>query len=253
VDEPGYHGYLAEQNFFLVLSCEEGLTQETGDKILSQFVQGLIEKNIENLSQFDASVTELIVKLNLPAHLHLAAAFFHNDVLYVKTIGQGQIYFRRGRDFDLLMAGDKSASGYVQEYDMVILTTQSIKDILGEVHDIKAFVDLDAPEDIIERLESEGYDDEAKSYVLLLAEFSSQVKEETGFPTNTTENTEDDHPLSPSREIKNEQIHIPDPLAAVVANPKKTSFALPSFSLGPLTLLMQLFKTKKCGGFCKWR
>ena len=125
--ENGFVGYLTEANFFATLSLEEGVTADEGKKFLDDFKQALLQASINNLSEFESGLSGIIVKLNFPAHFSLAAGYINQNVLYVKTVGKGQIYYRRGNEFGLLMDGDKSASGYVQEYDCAIFTTLNSK------------------------------------------------------------------------------------------------------------------------------
>lgn len=170
----GFIGFLHEQNLFASLSIEEGVTQEQGESLLSQLKDELLRAQITNLSTFESQITNIIVRLNFPTHINLAIGLLYQDVLYVKTIGLGQIYFRRGKEFDLLMDGDKSASGYLQEYDLAIFTTKKINDLLGAMEDIKAFVDLNPPKEISEKMMNEDYGEDASGYVGLFVEFLSQ-------------------------------------------------------------------------------
>jgi len=173
----GFSGFFTDSNFFIVLSIEEGITPENGASLFETFKSEFAAKQITSLNEFDTELSALIVKLNFPAHFSLATGYIHNDVLYVKTVGKGQVYFRRGKDFDLLMSGDKSASGYVQEYDMVVFTTTKINELLGQTHDIKVFVDLDPPEDIVEKLRNENYEEAEEGFIGVFTEFTSQIQQ----------------------------------------------------------------------------
>ncbi|OGK12914.1 hypothetical protein A3A93_01770 [Candidatus Roizmanbacteria bacterium RIFCSPLOWO2_01_FULL_38_12] len=183
--ENGFVGYLTEANFFATLSLEEGVTADEGKKFLDDFKQALLQASINNLSEFESGLSGIIVKLNFPAHFSLAAGYINQNVLYVKTVGKGQIYYRRGNEFDLLMDGDKSASGYVQEYDCAIFTTLNSREQIGEETDMKAFIDMSPPHDIVEKLKNEKYEEHGTGFVALFVEFTSQAEAEVSPPSTT--------------------------------------------------------------------
>ena len=163
--ETGFSGFFANEKVFFILAIEEGILWADGEKLFLSFQQELLTQKITSLSEFESVVSSLIVKLNFPAHFHMACGVLYNDVLYVKTVGKGQVYFRRGNEFNLLMDGDKSASGFVKEYDLAIFTTTKITELVGAVADIKVFADMDTPRGISEKMQNEGYTEEDKGFV----------------------------------------------------------------------------------------
>ena len=181
--ENGFVGYIAQDNFFVVLSIEEGTTQDDGQKLLDDLKQALLAATITNLSEFESQLSAIVVKLNFPAHFNLASGYLNNNVLYIKTVGKGQIYYRRGHEFDLLMDGDKSASGYIQEYDCAIFTTLNSREQVGAVSDLKAFIDMSPPQDIVEKLKNEKYEEHEAGFIALCVEFSSQAATVTPSPS----------------------------------------------------------------------
>ena len=172
--ENGFVGYLAQDNFFVILSLEEGISPDDGQKLLDGLKQAVHEAIITNLSEFESQLSAIVVKLNFPAHFSLASGYLNNNVLYVKTVGKGQIYYRRGHEFDLLMDGDKSASGYLQEYDCAVFTTLNSREQIGAVSDMKAFMDMSPPQDIVEKLKNEKYEEHGTGFIGLFVEFSTQ-------------------------------------------------------------------------------
>lgn len=169
--EAGFSGFFANEKVFFILVVDEGILWADGEKLFLRFQQDLLTQKITSLSEFESVVSNLIVKLNFPAHFHMACGVLYNDVLYVKTVGKGQVYFRRGNEFNLLMDGDKSASGFVKEYDLAVFTTTKITELVGAVADIKVFADMDTPRGISEKMQNEGYADEDKGFVGLFVEF----------------------------------------------------------------------------------
>ncbi|MFA9288994.1 MAG: hypothetical protein ACEQSA_03895 [Weeksellaceae bacterium] len=174
----GYVGTFAEQDIFVILAIEEGVTPEEGKKMLESLKTALLSQPLATLESFENAISQQMLRLNVPAHFSLAGGLFKEKILYVKTVGAGEIYFRRSKDFDKLMDGDKSASGYLQEFDCAVLTTSKIHEVIGENPDIKAFVDLYAPQDVVERMENEEYTEEERGFVSLFVEFNSEPADE---------------------------------------------------------------------------
>jgi hypothetical protein len=172
----GYIGYLAEGTVFLVLTVEEGLTKEQGEKSILAFKKVLLE-DIHNLKDFETKIHEVILKSNLPAGFSLAAGYLTKDILYLKTAGEGQIYLRRGKQFATLISGDKSASGYLRQFDCFVFTTDRITALLGGTNDIKTFIEHNKPQDIVEKLQEEDYGEDDQGAAMLFVEFVEEKKE----------------------------------------------------------------------------
>lgn len=171
----GFTSYFIAGRYSGVLSIEDGLTQDEGKQLLEKFKEGLLSADVQDLAGFESTVSNLILSLNFPAHVGLAIGMEMQGVLYVKTVGEGQIYFRRGKQFDELVSGDTSASGYLKEFDLAVFTTTRIQDVIGKSEDIQAFVDMLPPQDIIEKINSEEYGEEEQGFVALFVEFTTKT------------------------------------------------------------------------------
>lgn len=173
--EKGFIGYVESGPCYILLSVQDGFTEETGKEILENVKEAVLHADISSLSSFENIISSQIFKQNLPAHFSLAAGYLHDNHLYVKTVGDGEVYYRRGKEFAKLIAGDKSAAGQVQEYDCAVFTTGTIKQVLGETTDIQLFVDMNAPKDIFEKLQNEEYDEEERGFAAIFVEFTTQA------------------------------------------------------------------------------
>jgi hypothetical protein len=185
--DDGFVGYFSTEHLFVVISIEEGVTAVEGSEILRTVKQSLIHSHVGTLAKFEAKISEMILNENLPAHISIAAGLLHNNVLYLKTVGDGHIYFRRGKDLQKIISGDNVASGYLKQFDCVIFTTSKITSLLGEVEDIKTFIDLNTPDNIVEDLTAQQYVDEDKGFIALFTEFlaeSYQVEEQMSVDTS---------------------------------------------------------------------
>ena len=172
--ENGFVAYFIEGTLFGILSLEEGIEPDEGKALLQLFQEGLQVEHITDLASFESTVSNLIIKLNFPAHVGMALGMLYNEVLYLKTVGDGQVYLRRESGFQKLVEGDKTASGYVNQLDLAVFTTSHIVQVLGETTDIQAFVDHLPPQDIIQKLSDEDYGEDEKGLGILFVEFSSE-------------------------------------------------------------------------------
>ncbi|MDP4011825.1 MAG: hypothetical protein Q8P72_06400 [Candidatus Roizmanbacteria bacterium] len=181
--ENGFSEFFIAGSFYGILSFEDGTTEEAGKKSLESFKEGLLSADIQNLSSFEHTISDLILKLNFPAHVGLAVGMLFQEALYVKTVGDGQIYFRRAATFDTLLSGDKMASGYLKQYDMAIFTTTKIQDLIGKTEDIQAFVEVAKPADILQKLHDQEYGDEDQGFTALFVEFGQAEDPTSIVPT----------------------------------------------------------------------
>jgi len=145
----GFTGYLAEGNLFLIFVIKENFTKEEGNKLISSFKQKLGSSSIENLSQLDDFIKQVIFDNNLPTGLSLAAVFFKDDIAYLKTINEGKIFLRRKNKVEEIICGTQTASGYLQLDDIFILTTD---EFITRIKEIKNVLNKEEPIEIINEI-----------------------------------------------------------------------------------------------------
>lgn len=199
--EHGFTEFFIAGNFYGVLSFEDGTTEEDGKKLLESFKEGLLVAEIQNLTSFEHAVSDLILKLNFPAHVGLSVGMLYQEALYVKTVGDGQVYFRRGNTFNVLLSGDKTASGYLNQYDLAVFTTIKIQDLIGKAEDIQAFVEVSKPGDILQKLNDQEYGEEDRGFAALFVEFGQTEDSTSIIPSSihlksdeTVEQTQEEQP-----------------------------------------------------------
>ncbi len=184
-----FSGTLIVGDFFLTINLPQDSTTEEGEAKIADIKNALVIDAIKSLSSLESAITHVLLKCNLPAHVSLAAGRLFEGILYVKTIGTGQVYFRRGKELRLLIDGDKSASGRIQEFDCALFTTDKITQLIGAAADIQVFVDMFSPKDIVEKIQAEQYAEEEAGFAVVIAEFNSETARSTAtipspFPTS---------------------------------------------------------------------
>jgi len=157
-------------NFYGVVSLD-GINDDEGKKLIDFFKQGLLSASITDLTSFENTISSLILKLNFPVHVGMSIGMHFKDVLYLKTVGDGMIYFRRGKEVNVLLMGDKIASGFLNIYDLAVFTTEKISDVIGTTEDLSAFIQSSKPTEIIEKIHHEDYGEDEMGFAVLFVEF----------------------------------------------------------------------------------
>jgi len=128
----GFTGFLAEKNFFCVVEIFDGYTNEQGEQLMSALAE-VGTTDFPTLSAFDSVVSELFKRFNIPLDTSIAIGYKKNTVLYLKTVGSGEVYIGRGKSFERIIQGTVNASGKFQKDDLYVFTTsfftQSLKGI----------------------------------------------------------------------------------------------------------------------------
>lgn len=129
----GFTGFLTEKNFFCVVEIFDGYTTEQGEQLMSALAE-VGNTNLESLARFDSSISELVKRHNIPLDTSLAVGYKKNQMLYLKTIGSGEVYVGRGKAFEKVIHRTINAAGKYEKDDFYVFTTsfftQSLKGIV---------------------------------------------------------------------------------------------------------------------------
>ncbi len=125
-----YVGSIADGGFFAVLEAE-GVDAPDGDHFLKSLGYKIGQTTDHTLAEFESTISSHLVSQNMPAHASVACGLVHEDKIYLKTLGEGQVYLRRAGEFARLIDGGSSASGYIQSDDLMIFATPSFIHSLG--------------------------------------------------------------------------------------------------------------------------
>lgn len=148
----GYSGIVSQDNLFFCLEINSGVSVEQGHQILD-FVKEKIKKtNIVNVSTLDAFIIGLIKEKNLPSGFSIAAGYLKDNILYLKTVGEGKIFIRRKGRLGLLIEGNNTAFGPVEDSDFFIFLTDNFFQLIGEREGLEKTFDHRSPNEIIEEI-----------------------------------------------------------------------------------------------------
>lgn len=172
--ENGFSGVISEDGFLVVLEIEEGLSSEEGRKKLNEFKEHVLAVKIQHLSDLETLIHEKILEYNLPANVAIAVGYIKETVLYLKTVGSGVIYLKRGNQFGKIIGGEQSASGHIHEEDLYVFTTDHFVQVIGGEDIIKKNLDHKKSHEIIDEIapQLKGTDDQG--IISLFVQFNKQ-------------------------------------------------------------------------------
>lgn len=150
--ETGYSGVIAEDGLFLAIEVSEGLSPVEGREFLKSVKMEFQMSPPKSLSEIDLLVSDLIKEKNLALGCSLSMGFLKGNVLYLKTVGQGEVVIRRKNKTATLLSGDASASGYYEESDIFIFTTARFIEAIGGHDNLSAIFDHRNPHQIVEEV-----------------------------------------------------------------------------------------------------
>lgn len=186
--ENGFSGVISEDGFLVVLEVEEGLTSEEGRTKLNQLKEHIVTTEIQHLSDLETLIHEKIQECNFPTNISLAVGYVKETVLYLKTVGSGNVYLRRGNQFEKIVGGEESASGHIHEQDIYLFTTDRFIQAIGSENEIKKIFDHKKPHEIIEEITPKLKGNDDQGIIALFAQFNKkdEISLEVSFISHTS-------------------------------------------------------------------
>ncbi len=173
----GFSGLVDENNLFLTIEIETGITPDIGRELTSYIREKINLSKIENLHQFDSFISNIIKEKNLPSGFSFSAGYLKGNIFYLKTINQGKIYIRRKNKLVLLIQGDKTASGYIMEGDIFIFTFSKFMKLLGEESELNKKFDHRPISNIIDEITPELLEKDDQGMVALFIKLNKMEEE----------------------------------------------------------------------------
>lgn len=148
-----FRDFIVEDNFFLVLEAE-GVEKIEGRELIKNIKSSRDNgQPIISMQEFESWIDKALLSADMPAGFSAATGIVNGNIMYIHTIGEGEIHLRRGKDFVRVIHGNKSASGFVKEGDVLVLTTSTFRELIEEEEKLKPTMDKDIPEKIVKVLE----------------------------------------------------------------------------------------------------
>jgi len=150
--ETGYSGVIAEGGLFIAFEAGEGMTGNRGRDFLKMVKDKIMEVRPVNLSGLEDIVSDTIRKENPPAGFSMSLSYIKGKVIYLKTQGTGKVIIKRQDKVATLLTGDNGASGYFENNDIYVFTTDRFIDLIGGDLELKSIFDHKNPSQIVEEM-----------------------------------------------------------------------------------------------------
>jgi hypothetical protein len=147
-----FTGLITENNFYIVFSLEGAEAGLKGRNFLNRLKHKIADYQILKLADLELLIDTQLQYDNLPLGFSLAAAYFKEKTIYLKTINQGQIFINRRHQFVRLLEGANSASGYGEKNDLFLITVSGFIELASQEKKLTEAVKLQSPMDIVNQL-----------------------------------------------------------------------------------------------------
>lgn len=154
----GFSAIFAQDNLFFCLEIYTGITNDQGYKIIDYIKNKIKQKLasqkflINSLFEFDEFISLIITENNFPTGFSIATGYLKDNVLYLKTIGEGKVIIRRDNKYGILLQGENTASGEIKNKDFFIFTTENFMNLIGGKLKIEEIFSDKTPKEIIDEI-----------------------------------------------------------------------------------------------------
>lgn len=122
--------FLVADNLYLILELKNGHNRESVGEIIRKFKNEIIFKTDLSLDELKEIVKNTFDSISNKENYSLAIVLFIDNVSYLLTRGEGEIYLYRHDKYVKIIHGDTEASGYCELDDMFMLSSKSFSNIV---------------------------------------------------------------------------------------------------------------------------
>jgi len=185
--ETGYGGVVVEENLFLTAELPEGVSSIKGREFVRELKSRFISNAPRTVHELDDLVSSCLKDQNLALGVSLALGYIKGKILYLKTIGTGQVIIRRKNKTALLISGNTSASGYYDIDDVYAFTTSGFVDCVGGIDLLSGYLS-GSPSVAVEQLSLDLQDKETEGKALTIVRFTGSPDIYVGKTTSYSSN-----------------------------------------------------------------
>lgn len=141
-----------------ITEATEATLQTIGKDLFSNLEAEFFTLEEKNLANIKEAIQKSILHIPPEALINLSVAYFVNNTLYLFMQGHGRVIMKRGEHMGILLENKNfeetsliSASGFVENNDMIVLETEQFSKNISDVQLTKA-LELELPNDVAEAL-----------------------------------------------------------------------------------------------------
>lgn len=176
-DERHITEFFVSDNLYLILELKNGHNRHEVSEIFRNFKNEIIFKTDISLEELKGIVSNAFDSISNKENYSLAIILLINDISYLLTRGDGEIYLYRHGKYNKIVYGDLEASGYCAVDDMFMLSSKSFSNIIDS-NILENTLILKDPKTIIGELTPELKEKEDTGAISLLIYLKEVVEEE---------------------------------------------------------------------------
>lgn len=148
--EETFSGFIVEENLILVIKIDGGMSKDKGREILKDITVSAKSQKVQSLDDFENFLSSKWKEHNLPTEFSYSAGYLYENVLFLKTNQNGQVFIKKGHDFAKIIEGENKAAGNVGNGFFLVFTTSEFTKIAGGEENLGNILDHKNPHEILE-------------------------------------------------------------------------------------------------------
>lgn len=144
--------HIVGDTYYVAIAMSEEIHQTAHHELVKELKTQLESNDVKHLKQLEMIIENILIDFNISDGFSLSAAVVNDSLLYLKTVGEGQIYIEREKKLARIIEGEQSASGYVQKGDTYLLTTAQFTNSIGDDEEIRKVISYKNKEKIGEAM-----------------------------------------------------------------------------------------------------
>ncbi len=175
--ERGFGGFVTAEHLFIIFH-DAVLTKDAGHLAVTNLKETFSTSQPKDLAELESLIADFIKTNNFSTGVSIACALIQGSIIYLKTVGSGIVLIHRDNEFMKLVTGDKSASGYIKQDDLYVLTTQLFVDQANGLKGLKQMKLDRNPHQAVEQLTFEFKDKNDQGAISILLKIGSAGEDE---------------------------------------------------------------------------
>ncbi len=169
--------FLAGGNLYFVFGMKNNLPKDEIRTRIKNIGETIQLKKPKNLLEFKTIIDQEIGKIIKEESFSCASGLLIEDVFYLLTLGEGEIYLKRDDKIEKIITGNNSASGYTKDKDFFIFASKNFS-LLIDKEELNRQLNNRSPKEIVEDLAPLLKEKEDAGAIAVFVQFSQEKEPE---------------------------------------------------------------------------
>jgi len=173
--------FLVENNFYFVFEAKNHLVKEEIRAVVGRIKEEIQLKSPKTLLEFETIIDKEIKTVIKEEVFSLAAGLLVDDVFYLLTMGQGEIYLKKDNKTEKIIAENNSASGHIQDGDFFVFASKNFSFLINK-EELSKELNNRSPKDVLENITPKLKEKEDVGVIAVFVKFRKEIQNETSVP-----------------------------------------------------------------------